>query len=100
MIGINKQLIFYAFLCILPLTGNAQEGSKEYLKEVLANLNKIKSAIYLCQSENWQPGDTLPLSVYQILCQEIDNPERHNSRLCIYIWQSGTIWTDRVCIRR
>lgn len=94
MIGINKQLIFYAFLCILPLTGNAQEGSKEYLKEVLANLNKIKSAIYLCQSENWQPGDTLPLSVYQILCQEIDNPE-DTTVGCVYTYgnpvQSGQI---------
>lgn len=91
---INKQLIFYAFLCILPLVGNAQEGAKEYLKEVLANLNKIKSATYLCQYENWQPGDTLPLSVYQILYQEIDNPE-DTAVGCVYIHtdpaQSGQI---------
>lgn len=67
--------MFYTIFCLLPIIGSAQESSKEYLRQVLANLENIKSARYLCKSEGYQPGDTLPLTTYQTLCKEIDNPQ-------------------------
>lgn len=72
----KKRFIVYAIICLLhPLAGSAQENSKEYLKEVLANIENIKSASYLCKSGSWEPGDTLPLSVYQLFIKEMFLPQ-------------------------
>lgn len=71
----KKRFIIYTIICLLPIIGSAQENSKEYLRKVLTNLENIKSASYLCKSENYQPGDTLPLSIYHKLYKEIDNPQ-------------------------
>ena len=71
----RKQFIIYTIVLFLSITGNAQENPKEYLQKVLVNMEDIKSAKYLCKSESWEPGDTLPLSVYQKLIREMDFPQ-------------------------
>lgn len=72
----KKLFIIYAITCLLfPLAGSAQKSSKEYLQKVLANIENIKSASYLCRLESWEPGDTLPLSVYQRFGKEIFFPQ-------------------------
>lgn len=45
-----------------------------YLKDVLNNLEKIKSASYLIEDETWQEGDKNPLQVRNYFVEEYDNP--------------------------
>lgn len=61
------------FLLCLLLGGTMQ--AEEYLKQVLKNLEQIRSASYLDYIKVWEPGDTVPLIAQANLMKEWDNPQ-------------------------
>ncbi len=69
----NKLIYILPFLLIIN-TIHAQEGKREYLQKVLANLEKIKSVSYTSFNESWQPGDTVPIFTYSNYTNEYNNP--------------------------
>ena len=70
----RTKLLFIVFFLSAVMTGNGTEDRSEYLRKVLDNLEKIKTATYRLQSEAWEPGDTIPgYSVYTFV-EEYDNP--------------------------
>ena len=69
----NKLIYIFPLLLIIN-TIHAQEGKKEYLQKVLANLEKIESASYTSFNESWQPGDTVPIFTYSDYTNEYNNP--------------------------
>lgn len=69
----NKLIYILPFLLIIN-TIHAQEGKREYLQKVLANLEKIKSVSYTSFNESWQPGDTVPIFTYSHYINEYNNP--------------------------
>jgi len=68
----NFLFLFLFSFVIICCKGN--ELPKDYLKKVLSNLEKIESATYYAYMENWQPGDTAPLGVYNRFYKEYNNP--------------------------
>lgn len=73
----KKSIILFAWLWCLPLMWlNAQDRAKEdYLRKVLANLEKIESAEYNIKVISYQPGDTVPSFIHYGLVYEYDNPK-------------------------
>ena len=70
----RTKLLFIVLFLSAVMTGNGTEDRSEYLRKVLDNLEKIKTATYRLQSEAWEPGDTIPgYSVYTFV-EEYDNP--------------------------
>lgn len=68
----------FAFICffIFPvLAAKAQDGNKDYLKQVLSNLQKIESADYHLYQEIWNPGDKEPQSIRKHFQMEYANPQ-------------------------
>lgn len=54
-----KRVIFGSVLIIAFVTSCKENNtSKDFLKLVLQNLNKIESSTYITTGENWNPGDT------------------------------------------
>jgi len=74
-------------LFLLPLTiiSCKDKQSNNYLRKVLNNLEKIESATYYAYVEDWQPGDTIPLGVFNRFYKEYNNP--NDSTIgANYIW--------------
>lgn len=70
----RTKLLFIVLFLSAVMTGNGTEDKSEYLRKVLDNLEKIKTATYRLLSEAWEPGDTIPgYSVYTFV-EEYDNP--------------------------
>lgn len=67
--------LFFFFLFALGLTARANNDSTDYLKKVLANLEKIESASYYEYSQAWQPGDTTSSKIYCRFTNEYNNPK-------------------------
>jgi thiol-disulfide isomerase/thioredoxin len=49
-------------------------SSKDYLREVLNNLNNIESATYCSTEEYWNPGDTAASIIMYSIVKEYNNP--------------------------
>ena len=60
--------IFFLIACTKNYT------SKDYLREVMINLNKIESATYNNIGENWNPGDTAATDINYSFLKEYNNP--------------------------
>lgn len=67
----KTQLIFISVMFISQL---ALGQPQPYLKEVLGNLTKIKSASYYTTEEAWAPGDTIASGIYHHYVKEYNNP--------------------------
>lgn len=70
-------MIIFSMGCILFLgacSSNISKTSNQYLKEVLSNLEEIKSATYSSYSETWAPSDTMPSQVLLKYLKSYDNP--------------------------
>ena len=68
------RFFYLALFLIAGITGKANNDSSDYLKKVLANLEKIESASYYEYSEGWQPGDTTSKGVHCSFINEYNNP--------------------------
>ncbi|WP_462318406.1 peroxiredoxin family protein [Marinilabilia sp.] len=62
------------FVLIFTLGCQKPENDSEYLKEVLINIENIKSASYHNISKPFQPGDTIPKFVNICYVKEFDHP--------------------------
>jgi hypothetical protein len=62
------------FLLLSVVISCKTKNTTDYLKKVLNNLEKIESATYSAQSENWQHGDTAALHIFCHLYKEFNNP--------------------------
>ena len=72
----TKVKIISVFLLSIIIIGcNNAKNPDVYLQKVLGNLEKIESATYISTSENWQPGDTAALFIFQRFTKEYDNPK-------------------------
>jgi thiol-disulfide isomerase/thioredoxin len=66
-------LLVFAILNLGAINSTVKIDSEDYLKIVLNNLNKIKTATYYSTVANWAPGDTSPAFRNHYI-KEYDNP--------------------------
>lgn len=71
---IKKLIISLAVLIVLLSASREKSTSKDYLKNVLEKLNKIESASYISEHEQWFPGDTAASRIQHHFVQEYKNP--------------------------
>lgn len=71
---IKKLIISLAVLIVLLSASREKSTSKDYLKNVLEKLNKIESASYISEREQWFPGDTAASRIFHQFIQEYKNP--------------------------
>ncbi|WKN45821.1 peroxiredoxin family protein [Tunicatimonas pelagia] len=73
----NCRPLTFSLSCILFLASCSNPESSnpnQYLKEVLLNLDEIKSATFYSRGEAWSPGDTVPSFVHYSYFKTYDNP--------------------------
>ena len=66
--------LFSFFLILIVGVGCQEKSTNDYLKTVLANIEKIESASYFLTSEKWEHGDTVPNRIYNRFYKEYNNP--------------------------
>lgn len=70
----RNSLIALTVSALLVSSCKPDYTSTDYLETVLERLDRIESATYLLQSENWAPGDTAASDINYSYVQEYDNP--------------------------
>ena len=71
----TKQPVAFLILLFVTIIGcKDTKDTNGYLKEVLANLEKIETASYYETAESWQHGDTVAMNIYCTYVKEYDNP--------------------------
>lgn len=71
----KPKMILVFLLLPLVVVMNGQDKKDEYLRKVLSNLEKIKSATYKLHTEAWEPGDTIPVYRVPNFVKEYANPQ-------------------------
>lgn len=70
-----NKIIFASCLTILVLNSCVENyTSTDYLKQVVKKMEKIESATFWVQAENWNPGDTVASNVYNHYVESYRNP--------------------------
>jgi thiol-disulfide isomerase/thioredoxin/outer membrane lipoprotein-sorting protein len=70
-----NKMVFALSVSILVLSSCAENyTSTDYLKQVAEKMERIESATYWVQTENWNPGDTAASSVYNRYVESYRNP--------------------------
>ena len=67
--------IFISILLITMLSACEKKTEREYLSEILENMNKVKSVKYHCVLKSWEPGVNDPVYNEQREIYEHVNPE-------------------------
>lgn len=73
----SYRMIIFSLSCMLffgSCSENETKTPRQYLKEVLSNLQEIKSATYFSLGEAWAPGDTVPSVIQFRYYKAYDNP--------------------------
>lgn len=70
-----KKLTLLTFFLLTVYALHAQVNEKEYLQQILNNLERIESASYYTLEETWQPGDSIPLFANRVFIKEYNNPK-------------------------
>ena len=67
--------IYISILFMLMFSACGKKTDREYLSEVLENMNKVNSVKYHCVLKSWEPGDNEPVYDEQREIYEHVNPE-------------------------
>jgi thiol-disulfide isomerase/thioredoxin len=70
----TNKLTFILFVILTLSSCSKPKGTKDYLRSVLNNLEKIESATYFSTEEAFAPGDTLASVHMDHLIKEYNNP--------------------------
>jgi len=70
----RKINIVALFVLFISCACTKNMNQKEYLAEVLENLNGIRSATYFAKGEGWAPADTAAYAIFYNYFEEYDNP--------------------------
>lgn len=70
----TRELTFVLFVLITLNACSQPKGTKDYLRIVLNNLDKVESATYFSTSEGWAPGDTAASAHMDHYRKEYNNP--------------------------
>ncbi|NDW11946.1 TlpA family protein disulfide reductase [Bacteroides sp. 214] len=72
----TRQPVLLFLLLSIAIAGcKGTKDKNDYLREVLSNLEKIKTATYCKTSETWQPGDTVAMMNRCLYVKEYSNPQ-------------------------
>lgn len=69
-----KKIAFALTMLTVLIACSKPKNSKDYLREVLSNLEKIESATYKLTKEGWAPGDTAAYAIFYNYIKEFNNP--------------------------
>jgi len=73
---INRLLPILILVLILTTVGcNRNKTPESYLRKVLANMEKIETAVYKETAQPWNPGDTVPAFTRCSFVKEYTNPK-------------------------
>lgn len=67
--------IYISILFMIMFSACGKKTDREYLSEVLENMNKVNSVKYHCVLKSWEPGDNEPVYDEQREIYEHVNPE-------------------------
>ena len=71
----TKNLLMAFFIGCLALTSCSTRTDKEYLSDVLQNMNKVESVSYEAIDKVWFPGEKEPNKIRPFECYEHSNPQ-------------------------
>lgn len=67
--------IYISIFCMVMFSACGKKSDREYLSDVLGNMDKVKSVKYHCVHKTWEPGDKDPIFNEQMEIYEHVNPE-------------------------